>query len=200
MKRCNLAVRRSTLTGEKKQQQQSFSAFQSPVFLYWRNLNETYENICFDLGCLFFNPTLNLNPTCHSRCWKHHVWFWPSLRPQRHQVNSFHTFNKSSWSYKIQKIRLRYWLPWVAGCLLPNLRPLKGQHNERRGFRGQFANVKPPGHMKGDQANPRRPPLSSLTADLSKLGWSPPPWLVWNVHYVLGNWKQRGEGNGGQVA
>lgn len=150
------------------------------------------KTFAFYLGCLFFNPTLNLNPSCHSRHWKHHVWFWPILRPQRHQVNSFHTFNKSSWSYKMQKIRLCYWLPCVAGCLLPNLRPLKGQHNERRGFRGQLTNVKPPDHMKGEQANPRRPPLSSLTADLSKLGRSPPPWLVWNVDYVLGEGRGTG--------
>lgn len=90
--------------------------------------------------------------------------------------------------------------PCVAGCLLPNLRPLKGQCNERHGFRGQLTNVKPPSHMKGERVNPRRPPLSSLTADLSKLGQSPPPWHVWNADYVLGNWKQCGEGNGGQVA
>jgi len=145
-------------------------------------------------------PLLNPNPTCHSTCWKHHVRFWPKSTTLDASGKLFHTLNKSSWSYKTPKGKAVLSAPCIVGCLLPNLRPLKGQHNERHGCEGHLTNVKSPGHMKGERENPRRPPLSSLTADLSKLALSPPPWHVWNVCYVLSNWKQRREecGEGGR--
>lgn len=164
-------------------------------------LTKQTKTFAFDLGCLFLNPTFKSESYLSLNVLKASCAILTKSTTLDASGKLFHTLNKSSWSYKTPKGKAVPLPPCIVGCLLPNLRPLKGQHNERHGCRCHLINVKSPGHMKGEREIPRRPPLSSLTADLSELALSPPPWHVWNVCYVLGNWKQQqeecGEGDRG---